>query len=157
MTYNVIWLNVNEHSKEENQASADKAGVEQITVGVHLEGRNIKDPTPLHKGVQGVENDSHQDDADWHSAFPFDKEGKDEGSLEVMKLEKQEEYQAAETVFSLGKEPEQEHRDENRRLHQYPAQLVIQGGSPLFIIKFAVTGIDKMQRYENHQGDSAHY
>ncbi len=140
-----------EHRRAGNERQADKP-VLRIIVGE----RNEEDPAALHQRVERVEQRTHQHDGPRHPAMPAQLPREDEGAVEIMQLEQQQEHQPDEVAAPVRQQPERQHHDEHRHLHQEPAPMVVERRPPVGLVELAVTRVDKIQRHENHHGHQGH-
>ena len=153
----VVGVQVDAHAGEEEQQSADGAGFEQVAPAcVGRYGGVPEEAAGLHHAVEQVEHDAHQQDGDGHAATAFQQQGEDEGALQVVELEQQEEQVGGHGEPGAAAGPEDEHQDENGGFHQQPAQAVGHGGTPLRGAEDAVAGADEVEGDEDGEGRGRH-
>ena len=99
VAYNGVGLNVDKHSRKEDNNSDDELR--------RIEPFGSVDPTSLHECVEQVEDDTHTHDTEWHAAIPFNEKGEYERALEIMNLKQDEECDSnrVEPVFVGGENP----------------------------------------------------
>ena len=142
----VVGMQVDAHSHEEEQEADEGVRLEQvIQARSGLHAGEPEDASRLHHPVEHIEHDAHCHDAERHPAFSFHQEGEDEGTLQVVQLEEQEEKVLRHRESRATLCPKDEHHDEYRGLHQHPAELVVDAGSPLGGAEDAIARADEIE------------
>ena len=153
---NGVGLDVDEHSGEEDNGAGDELRGLQPLQRIVFRLRYIEYPPALHSGIEEIEGHSHQNDGEGHFAIAPDQCREDEGPLEIMQFEKQEECQTGNVAPPSGKPPEGQHCEENRGLHKNPAEPVVHSRSPFLRIELAIARIDEEEDYEHRHGSYRH-
>ena len=73
-----------------------------------------------------------------------------------MQLKHEEESQPNQVVATVGEQPQQQHGDEHRRLHEHPTQLVVDGRTPFRVVELAVARINEEEAHEHHHSHHGH-
>ena len=124
----------------------------RIAVG----GGEVEDPSALHNGVEGVEQGAHRYNGPGHPAMASELPGEDEGAVEIVCFEQQQEHHAHYIGPPLGEPPQQQHDGKHRHFHQEPAQVVVQGRPPGRTVEFAISRIHKIQGQEHNDSQDGH-
>ena len=151
----MVGMEVYGHPRQEQGSPNVNVGLCE-PVGVIAFGRDVEDPPALHQGVERVEAHAHHDDAERHFRRAAHEQRKDERPLQVVGLKEREERQRPGFPRSFGEQPQHAHRHEYGRLHQHPADLVGHGRPVFGVEEIAVSGFEKMQGSEDHQGQQRH-
>ena len=132
MAYHVIGMKIYEHACKEQQHSQQGVRFQQIgpTTGIQPFRSKIEQTACLHHSVQDVEHNAHSHNGYRHPALPFQQKRKDKRPLKVMQLKQQEEKIHWHRKANPAPAPQPKHDNENRRFHQHPCQLVVNGISP---------------------------
>lgn len=123
MADNVIRVQVDYHAGNKDCGTDIEIGFCE-PIGIIVFRRDVEDPTSLHQGVERIEYHSHQDDSGRHFRVSPHQQRKDKGALQVVALEEDEQGERSGLPCAVGEEPENGHGDEDRTLHQNPADLV---------------------------------
>ena len=91
MPDNIIGMKIDKHPPEKYDRTDDKLRGGQPRRRVHIRGREIKYPSPLHTCIKHVERDSHKHDTQRHTSLTLQQKRENERTLEIMYLEKKKE------------------------------------------------------------------
>ena len=146
---NVIALNIDEHADDEHEETDDELRLHQPILSIIGIGRDIENPATLHQRIEQVERNAHDDDGKRHLAVSSQAERKHERTLEIMKLEEEQESQTHNVASTIRAKPHHQHGYKDRCLHQHPTQLIIHRRTPFLIVEFTIACIHEKKTHEN--------
>ena len=82
--------------------------------------------------------------------------GKDEGAVEIVQLEKEQEDKPDGIGPPVGQQPEHQHRDEDRHFHQEPAPVIVERNAPLRVVELPVARIHKEETHIDDKRNGCH-
>ncbi len=154
MAYDIIAVEVDRHSREEDDGSDYEEGTPEPAYLIASGGKVAEEPFPNEPGVKRIENHTHCHNKNRHFALSSHKKREDEGALEVMEEEKSRHYVEHDigVYRSLtGKGVTEcviEEEKESGGFHKHPGYLVVDNWPPAFCGQITVTRLEEKQADE---------
>jgi hypothetical protein len=109
----------------------------------------MEEPIALDIAIDQIPHHREKHDDQRHLTIALEQEREDEGTLEIVKLENQEEDQIWQLELHVRNSPQIEHYHKHRHLHETPTHLIINSGPPLVGTHLTITRIHKIQCHKH--------